>query len=191
MNIFVCAAPGFNYSGEGVGVPICFSQGTKAISVCLQMAGITQKSQCKTNETKWQVNLLSLPQLNGTIENRTIPQDLPPCEKESLTAAPAVPWKQCHGPQAVRYQVPGTDTSIYHWYQLNRTSWTSGLYEGIWVSETGRIQIALWKLVASTGTIVTLWENWYQKMDGSYFQLHPLCHKRLLFKLVFQRFMLF
>ncbi|XP_054577310.1 endogenous retrovirus group K member 19 Env polyprotein-like [Eptesicus fuscus] len=144
---------GFNYFGQGNGMPICLSlEGD--VTGCLQMDSVVMASP------GWMVFLKGLSGKKGKVINITPPQDLPPCEKESLTAKYAVPWKSCHGTQAVQYVLPGTNFSIYDWSQPNRTdSLELGMYKGIWGLSNRKFQYGLWKLGASMDTPLVQKDN--------------------------------
>ncbi|XP_054569932.1 endogenous retrovirus group K member 7 Env polyprotein-like isoform X1 [Eptesicus fuscus] len=68
----------------------------------------------------------------------------------------SVPWERCYTNQAVAFPIQGTNSSIINWSVFNKTSWTQGLYEGLWSVAGGPIQLLLWKLATALSTVTAV-----------------------------------
>ncbi|XP_054574954.1 endogenous retrovirus group K member 19 Env polyprotein-like [Eptesicus fuscus] len=142
----------YNFSAVGEGTPICFSKNVSATG-CVTLQGVTFHVNSST--VGWNINVMSLGGL-GTGLNASLPRDVLPCEKPSDIREHSVPWERCYTNQAVAFPIQGTNSSIINWSIFNKTSWTQGLYEGLWSVAGGPIQLLLWKLAAALNTVTAV-----------------------------------
>ncbi|XP_054585328.1 endogenous retrovirus group K member 25 Env polyprotein-like [Eptesicus fuscus] len=142
----------YNFSAVGEGTPICFSKNVSATG-CVTLQGVTFHVNSST--VGWNINVMSLGGL-GTGLNASLPRDVLPCEKPSDIREHSVPWERCYTNQAVAFPIQGTNSSIINWSVFNKTSWTQGLYEGLWSVAGGPIQLLLWKLAAAQNQVTAV-----------------------------------
>ncbi|XP_054570314.1 endogenous retrovirus group K member 13-1 Env polyprotein-like [Eptesicus fuscus] len=142
----------YNFSAVGEGTPICFSKNVSATG-CVTLQGVTFHVNSST--VGWNINVMSLGGL-GTGLNASLPRDVLPCERPSGIWEHSVPWERCYTNQAVAFPIQGTNSSIINWSVFNKTSWTQGLYEGLWSVAGGPIQLLLWKLAAALNTVTAV-----------------------------------
>lgn len=50
------------------------------------------------------------------------PRDIKQCEKESHGAVHRIPWRQCHGENAISIGISGTNESLYDWVPVNQSN---------------------------------------------------------------------
>lgn len=134
----------FNYSGVGVGLPICLAKNT-SVPGCLQNSPITMH----TNDSSlgWTVRFISLGDWSvGKKIKIPVPQMHLPCKKEAGLGTETVPWKDCRRNSPIRYDVNGTGRYIIDWSRSSHTGWAPELASGLWSSDTQHQQNSLWGL---------------------------------------------
>lgn len=110
----------FNYSGYGVGLPICFSKGTSQnFTGCLPTRART------ITRTNQRVIVTLPPDGINASSSVTPPQTVDPCEKETRTSNKTALWRNCYI-EPWRYPVPGFNRSFVDWSGGNGTHQNPG-----------------------------------------------------------------
>ena len=102
----------FNYTGSGIGLPICFSKRGSATTGCLPLYG----SSLIRNDREKRPLLFGCNYPKGAQVNSPppSPQSFPPCGEEELSSR-TIHWKRCYVPAPARYNMTGTDQYILNW----------------------------------------------------------------------------
>ncbi|XP_039708500.1 endogenous retrovirus group K member 113 Env polyprotein-like [Pteropus medius] len=143
----------FNYTGFGVGLPICFVANGTAPG-CLN---ITRQSWSEGA----QVVRLGAPDGHVDSSIQGAPQEFRPCGKGDRTTKKTILWKRCCQEKPVRYNVGGANHSILDWSKPLK--YGTEISAGLWQLESGHWQTYLWKLAAAMQYVI----KGYEKGNGT------------------------
>lgn len=146
----------FNYSGMGIGLPVCFVK-NMSTSGCLRSSPVTMHTNNSLVGQTVRLNLLG-DSSRGKKINLPVPQSRLSCKTRLGLGIETVPWKVCHGSNPVRYDILGTGRYIIDWSWDNQTGWARGLASGLWGSDTQHQQNSLRRLAGAMGEIVQVVE---------------------------------
>ncbi|XP_004836155.1 uncharacterized protein LOC101721641 [Heterocephalus glaber] len=147
---------GINYTGVGVGTPICFSHNHSSFG-CLTLGPqlLVEKGR---DDCPSVIHDVFLVMPVGSEADGTVPQEYPPCGQGQCINE-TVPWERCMGNTLRRYNITGFTTYILDWsasrLALNEPSSPSPegpirpVSAGLWWTYTGYSQPYIWKIAAA------------------------------------------
>ncbi|XP_012922065.1 endogenous retrovirus group K member 25 Env polyprotein-like [Heterocephalus glaber] len=147
---------GFNYSGKGWGIPICFSQ-NGTVKSCLNFTWDTFNEGSLYGNKRHNIRM-PWPSCGGSLEIDDPPQDYPQCMNKALTNNRIIPWARCRVDRPAIYNFTDQQEVLQDWSaQLDNCQGGANteqqLTVGLWRVPSGPFQPMIWKLMVAMGGI--------------------------------------